>query len=330
MLSLIVSNDTIIMKPPYTITSEILSLVSAISQKIGEANAKYIVRQNPKLRKQNKIKTIHSTLGIEGNTLTEKQITALIENKRVAGPEKDIKEVINALSVYKDLKSFRYSSEKDFLKAHKLLMTGLIEKPGTYRTKGVGIVKGTQVAHIAPPHHNVKFLMRDLFAYLKSEADSSLIKSCVFHYEMEFIHPFIDGNGRMGRLWQTLILMNEFPLFEFLPFETLIAKNQKEYYCALSASDKEGSSTKFITFMLKIIDESLSLLLENGTRKLNESERLELYLEHNTNSFTRKDYLKHHSDISSATASRDLKYGVAQKLILMIGDKKTATYKKKK
>jgi len=330
LLSLIVSNDTIIMKPPYTITSEILSLVSAISQKIGEANAKYIVRQNPKLRKQNKIKTIHSTLGIEGNTLTEKQITALIENKRVAGPEKDIKEVINALTVYKDLKSFRYSSEKDFLKAHKLLMTGLIEKPGTYRTKGVGIVKGSQVAHIAPPHHNVKFLMRDLFAYLKSEADSSLIESCVFHYEMEFIHPFIDGNGRMGRLWQTLILMNEFPLFEFLPFETLIAKNQKEYYRALSASDKEGSSTKFITFMLKIIDESLSLLLENGTRKLNESERLELFLEHHTNSFTRKDYLKHHSDISSATASRDLKYGVAQKLILMIGDKKTATYKKKK
>ena len=161
------------MKPPYTITSEILGLVSAISQKIGEANANHIVRQNPKLRKQNKIKTIHSTLGIEGNTLTEKQITALIENKRVAGPEKDIKEVINALSVYKDLKFFRYSSEKDFLKAHKLLMTGLIEKPGTYRTKGVGIVKGSQVAHIAPPHHNVKFLMRDLFAYLKSDSDSS-------------------------------------------------------------------------------------------------------------------------------------------------------------
>jgi Fic family protein len=318
------------MKPPYTITSEILSLVSAISQKIGEANAKQIVRQNPKLRKQNKIKTIHSTLGIEGNTLTEKQITALIENKRVAGPEKDIKEVINALAVYKDLKSFRYSSEKDFLKSHKLLMTGLIEKPGNYRTKGVGIVKGSQVAHIAPPHHNVKFLMRDLFAYLKSDSDSSLIKSCVFHYEMEFIHPFIDGNGRMGRLWQTLILMNEFPLFEFLPFETLITKNQKDYYRALSASDKEGSSTKFITFMLKIIDEALLILLDNGTRKLNESERLELFLEFNTSTFSRKDYLTYYSDISTATASRDLKYGVAQNIIVMVGDKKTATYKKKK
>jgi Fic family protein len=318
------------MKPPYSITPEILALVSSISQKIGEANAKHLIRQNPKLRKQNKIKTIHSTLGIEGNSLSEKQITALIENKRVAGPEKDILEVLNALNVYKELKQFRVHSEKDFLKAHKLLLSGLIVKPGAYRDKGVGIVTGSIVKHLAPPHHNVKFLMADLFEYLKSDSDLVLIKSCVFHYEMEFIHPFIDGNGRMGRLWQTLILMSEYPLFEFLPFETLIAKNQKDYYRALSASDKEGSSTKFIVFMLKIIDESLLLLLDNGTRKLNESERLEIFLEQNPNTFTRKDYLKHFSDISAATASRDLKSGVEQNLIKMIGDKKTASYKKKK
>ena len=318
------------MKPPYSITPEILALVSSISQKIGEANAKHLIRQNPKLRKQNKIKTIHSTLGIEGNSLSEKQITALIENKRVAGPEKDILEVLNALNVYKELKQFRVHSERDFLKAHKLLLSGLIVKPGAYRDKGVGIVTGSIVKHLAPPHHNVKFLMADLFEYLKSDSDLVLIKSCVFHYEMEFIHPFIDGNGRMGRLWQTLILMSEYPLFEFLPFETLIAKNQKDYYRALSASDKEGSSTKFIVFMLKIIDESLLLLLDNGTRKLNESERLEIFLEQNPNTFTRKDYLKHFSDISAATASRDLKSGVEQNLIKMIGDKKTASYKKKK
>ena len=318
------------MKPPYSITPEILALVSSISQKIGEANAKHLIRQNPKLRKQNKIKTIHSTLGIEGNSLSEKQITAIIENKRVAGPEKDILEVLNALNVYKELKQFRFHSEKDFLKAHKLMMSGLIVKPGAYRDKGVGIVTGSIIKHLAPPHHNVKFLMADLFEYLKSDSDLALIKSCVFHYEMDFIHPFIDGNGRMGRLWQTLILMNEIPLFEFLPFETLIAKNQNDYYRALSASDKEGSSTKFIVFMLKIIDASLLLLLDNGTRKLKESERLELFLEQNVKTFTRKDYLKNYSDISAATASRDLKYGVDQNLIKMIGDKKTASYKKKK
>jgi Fic family protein len=318
------------MKPPYTITSEILALVSSISKKIGEVDAKHLIRQNPKLRKQNKIKTIHSTLGIEGNSLSEKQITALIENKRVAGPEKDILEVLNALNVYKELKQFKFKSEKDFLKAHKMLMLGLILKPGNYRNKGVGIVTGSQIKHLAPPHHNVKFLMSDLFEYLKSDSDLALIKSCVFHYEMEFIHPFLDGNGRMGRLWQTLILMSDYPLFEFLPFETLIAKNQKDYYRALSTSDKEGSSTKFIVFMLKIIDESLLLLLDNGTRKLNESDRLEIFLEQNPNTFTRKDYLKYFSDISSATASRDLKSGVEQNLIKMIGDKKTASYKKKK
>jgi Fic family protein len=181
------------MKPPYSITKEILALVSSISQKIGEANAKHLIRQNPKLRKQNKIKTIHSTLGIEGNSLSEKQITALIENKRVAGPEKDILEVLNALNVYKELKQFRVHSEKDFLKAHKLLLSGLIVKPGAYRDKGVGIVTGSIVKHLAPPHHNVKFLMADLFEYLKSDSDLVLIKSCVFHYEMEFIHPFIYG-----------------------------------------------------------------------------------------------------------------------------------------
>jgi len=318
------------MKPPYDITPKILQLLTLVSELLGEVNANYLSKPSPQLRKQNKIKTIHSSLQIEGNTLTEEQITAIIENKRVLGPKKDVLEVVNAIKVYDLLQDFDASSEKSFLKAHQLLMNDLIEKSGKYRTKGVGIVKGKKVEHLAPPFENVPFLMKDLFQYLKMKDELTLIKSCVFHYEMEFIHPFIDGNGRMGRLWQTLILMNEFPLFEFLPFETLIAKNQKEYYRSLSASDKEGSSTKFITFMLKIIDESLSLLLENGTRKLNESERLELFLEHHTNSFTRKDYLKHHSDISSATASRDLKYGVAQKLILMIGDKKTATYKKKK
>lgn len=318
------------MKPPYEITSQILKFVSSISEKIGEVNAKYLIKTNPTLRKQNQIKTIHSSLSIEGNTLTEEQITAILENKRVVGPQKDILEVLNALEVYKNINKLKPHKEKDFLKAHKLLLEKLIENPGKYRNQGVGIVKGSKVEHIAPPYENVRFLMNDLFEYLKDKSELTLIKSCVFHYEMEFIHPFLDGNGRMGRLWQTLILMQEYPVFEFLPFETLISKNQEAYYHALSQADKEGKSTKFIEYMLQIIDNSLSELLMNSSKKLSDEDRINLFLENNDNEFSRKDYMTYFKDISSATASRDLKNAVEKNLILKNGDKKTTTYKKNK
>ncbi|MGX9987490.1 Fic family protein [Soonwooa purpurea] len=316
------------MKPPYEITSEILKFISSISEKIGEVNAKYLIKTNPTLRKQNQIKTIHSSLSIEGNTLTEEQITAILENKRVVGPEKDILEVLNALEVYKNINKLKPENEKDFLKAHKLLLQKLIHEPGKYRKQGVGIVKGSKVEHIAPPFENVPYLMKDLFDYLKSKSELTLIKSCVFHYEMEFIHPFIDGNGRMGRLWQTLILMQDYPIFEFLPFETLISKNQNEYYKVLSISDKEGKSTKFIEYMLKIIDRSLSELLENSAKKLSDKDRIQLFLESNQNEFSRKEYMIFFKDISSATASRDLKNAVENGIISKNGDKKTTTYKR--
>jgi len=316
------------MKPPYEITSLILKYVSSISEKIGEVNAKYLVKTNPKLRKQNQIKTIHSSLSIEGNTLSVEQVTAIVENKRVVGPQKDITEVLNALEVYKDIKFLKYHSEKDFLKAHKILMTNLIENSGKYRTKGVGIVKGSKVEHIAPPYENVPFLMKDLFMFLKDKSEISLIKSCVFHYEMEFIHPFMDGNGRMGRLWQTLILMEEYSVFEYLPFETLISKNQTEYYNSLSISDKEGKSTKFIEYMLNIIDQSLSELLENSIKKLSDENRIEIFIEIVEEEFTRKDYLIYFKNLSSATASRDLRKAVENGIIVKQGDKKTTTYRK--
>ncbi|WP_291120023.1 Fic family protein [Empedobacter sp. UBA7248] len=316
------------MKPPYEITTEILKFISSISEKIGEVNAKFLIKTNPTLRKQNKIKTIHSSLSIEGNTLTEEQITAILENKRVVGPEKDILEVLNALEVYKNINKLKPYDEKDFLNAHKLLLQKLIQNPGKYRNQGVGIVKGSKVEHIAPPFENVPYLMKDLFEYLKDKSELSLIKSCVFHYEMEFIHPFLDGNGRMGRLWQMLILMQDYPIFEFLPFETLISKNQEEYYKALSQADKEGKSTKFIEYMLRIIDNSLAELLENSSKKLSNEDRIQIFLEQNNNEFTRKDYLIYFKGISSATASRDLKNAVENNLIVKNGDKKTTTYRK--
>ena len=281
------------MKPPYEITTQILKYITSISEKIGEVNAKYLIKTNPTLRKQNQIKTIHSSLRIEGNTLTEEQITAILENKRVVGPEKDILEALNAFEVYKNINKLKPESEKDFLKAHQLLLQKLIKDTGTYRKQSVGIVKGSKVEHIAPPFENVPYLMKDLFEYLKDENEITLIKSCVFHYEMEFIHPFIDGNGRMGRLWQTLILMQDYPIFEFLPFETLISKNQKEYYNALSVSDKEGKSTKFIEYMLKIIEDSLIELLKNSIKKLTDNDRMILFLENQNTDFTRKHYMNY-------------------------------------
>ncbi len=314
------------MTPPYDITPKILKLITSISEKLGAANATYLSKQSPQLRKQNRIKTIHSSLQIEGNTLTEEQITALIDHKRIIGPEKDVLEVLNAIKVYEKLEEYKFNSDKSFLKAHLLLMHGLLENAGKYRTTGVGIVKGSKVEHLAPPFENVPFLMKDLFDYLNDSEEITLIKSCVFHYEMEFIHPFLDGNGRMGRLWQTLILMNEYPLFEFLPFETLISQTQDDYYKSLSLSDKNGTSTFFIEYMLAVIDKSLENLLRYNNRILKDIDRLEHFLSLGAREFTRKDYMNVFKDLSSATASRDLKKGIDLQLFESVGNLNKTRY----
>ncbi len=317
------------MKPPYEITPPILKLITSISEKIGEVNANLLNKPSPKLRKQNRIKTIHSSLKIEGNTLTEEQITALLENKRVIGPKKDVLEVLNAIKIYENLEDYNPFNEQSFLKAHQNLMVGLIENSGKYRNQSVGVVKGAEVEHIAPPFENVPHLMKDLFEYLKKSDEIELIKSCVFHYEMEFIHPFLDGNGRMGRLWQTLILMEKYPIFEFLPFETLISQDQETYYKALAESDKAGNSTKFIEYMLNVIDISIRELLYYNNRTFSEKERLEYYASLNKTEFTRKDYMNIFKDISSATASRDLKKGVELGLFEKRGNKNKTIYRLK-
>jgi Fic family protein len=315
------------MKPPYDITSQILNLISSISMKLGEVNANFLNKQTPQLRKQNKVKTIHSSLSIEGNTLTEEQVTAIIENKRVIGPQKDVIEVINAIKVYDTIEKLNPFSSKSFLEAHKMLMNGLVEGAGIYRKQGVGIVQGSKVAHVAPPFENVPFLMKDLFDYAKNKEELTLIKSCVFHYEMEFIHPFLDGNGRMGRLWQTLILIKEFPVFEFLPFETLINKTQDQYYKALSICDKEGKSTVFIEYMLDVIDNSINELLRFNNRSMKDIDRLEYFIQLTRLDFTRKDYMDVFKDISSSTASRDLLKGIELNIIIKTGDKNKTKYK---
>ncbi len=318
------------MKPPYSITGKILKLVATISEKIGEINSAHLSKPPTELRKKNRIKTIHSSLEIEGNTLTIEQITAIVENKRVVGPKKDILEVKNAIEVYEYIDKLDPYSFDSFCEAHGILMNGLIDSAGKLRNKSVGIVKGEEVAHVAPSSEMLKPLMLDLFDYVKNDDDLALIKSCVFHYEMEFIHPFIDGNGRMGRLWQTLILKAAYPVFEYLPIESLIKEQQEQYYESLGKSDNSGESTVFIEFMLNIILESLEDLLNTQNVSLTNADRLNLFKSIIKNDyFTRKEYLKNFREISSATASRDLKFAVDNKIIEKIGDKNTTRYRYK-
>jgi Fic family protein len=315
------------MNPPYQITPVILKLIASVSEKLGQINAKYLDKPSVKLRKENQIKTIHSSLSIEGNTLTTDQITALLDKKRVIGLEKDVNEVLNAINVYQRLNSFNPTSSTSFLKAHEMLMNGLISDNGKYRTSGVGIVAGNQMAHMAPPSENVPYLMNDLFDFLKESNEIALIKSCVFHYEMEFIHPFMDGNGRMGRLWQTLLLMQDYPVFEFIPFENIIHKTQNEYYQALSASDKLGASTPFIEYMLQVINNALHIMLESSPQILSAEDRLRYFVQRCKPEFSRKDYLSVFKEISTATASRDLKLGIELGMFEKEGDKIKTIYR---
>lgn len=319
------------MKPTYKITSKILNLIAAISEKIGEVNAAHLNKPPTELRKKNRIKTIQSSLEIEGNTLTVEQITDLLENKRILAPRKDILEVKNAINVYNQLNKFNVYELKALCKAHEILMKDLIENPGKLRTGSVGIVKGSNITHIAPPGKMVHSLMSDLFNYLKNDDDLMLIKSCVFHYEFEFIHPFVDGNGRIGRLWQTMILKEHAPVFEFLPIESLVKQRQHEYYAVLGKSDKQGNSTPFIEFMLEIIKDALEDLLKAQNISLTNNDRILNFKESiGTKTFSRQDYLRAFKNISQATASRDLKVAVDNGILEKHGDKRTTKYKYKK
>ena len=249
-------------QPPFKITSKIIDYISRISEKIGEINSLENSPHQVKLRKENRIKTIHSSLAIENNSLTIEQITAIIDGKRVLGSPNEIQEVKNAVQTYELLLKLNPYEEKDLLKAHSLMMQDLVSNNGKYRNEGVGIFDGNQVVHLAPPADRVPLLMADLFNWLKTSDVHPLIKSCVFHYEFEFIHPFQDGNGRIGRLWQTVILKEWKEVFAWIPVETLIKENQSEYYNALNSSDKEADSSSFIEFMLSLLLKTIEEIIE--------------------------------------------------------------------
>lgn len=257
-------------EPPFKITDKIINLVAQIAEKIGELKS---FEKNPlhvELRKENRIKTIHSSLAIENNSLSIEQITAIIEGKRVLGSPNEIQEVKNAVQAYDLLLELNPYEEKDLLRVHQLMMSELVERSGKYRSGGVGIFDGKEVVHLAPPADRVPFLMTDLFEWLRESSVHPLIKSCVFHYEFEFIHPFEDGNGRMGRLWQTVILKEWKSIFAWIPVESLVKENQAEYYNALNSSDTAADSTKFIEFMLSLILRTIEEIIstENAAKKI--------------------------------------------------------------
>jgi len=243
-------------QPPFTITSEIIDLVSKISEKIGAVQRDFS-NASPQLRKQNRIKTITGTLQIEGNTLTEEQVSGILEGKHVMASVRELAEVKGAIVAYEQLAKLNPLSLDDLLQAHSLMMGELLNRAGQFREKSVGIYKGKEVVHVAPPAHQVSGLMAELMQWLETTDCHPLISSSIFHYEFEFIHPFIDGNGRMGRLWQTLLLSQWKPLFNTLPLESVIKENQQDYYDALAQADGLANSTTFIVFMLQAILKTL-------------------------------------------------------------------------
>lgn len=245
-------------QPPFTITSEMLAAVANISEMLGRYSAEQEAVLTPQLRRGNRVRTIQASLAIEHNTLTIEQVTALLDGKRVLGNPKEIQEVQNAFAAYDTLPNLVPSRLQDLLQTHKLLMFGLTDQAGDWRSGGVGIYREDQLIHMPPPTSQIPRLMSDLLVWLETTDTHPLIASCIFHYEFEFIHPFTDGNGRLGRFWQTLILSHWRSTLAYLPVETLIKEQQDDYYAALRAADKACDATPFIVFMLKTLEQALA------------------------------------------------------------------------
>jgi Fic family protein len=315
--------------PPFTITPLILTYIQNIARELGTLSGVKREIVPMKLRRVNTIKTIQASLAIEGNTLSLDQVTHLFEGKRVIGPEKDICEAHNAIKAYERLNAWNPLSLEDCLKAHRLLMEGLTLDAGHWRAGDVGVFKEEEIVHLAPPAKRVPKLMSELFAFIGQSDLSWLLKACIFHYEFEFIHPFLDGNGRMGRLWQQLLLMKEDLIFRYIPIETLIREHQEGYYQALGKADQAGESTIFIEFSLEKIGmalahyrQTISSVAQDAFSRLSYAKaKLE------NQWFSRKTYTQIQGNVSTATASRDLQQGVQQGILEKRGAMNQVTYR---
>jgi Fic family protein len=243
--------------PPLTLTPALLSQVAAIAEALGRWSARQDALPSPRLRRENRIHTIQASLAIEQNSLSLEQVTALFDGQRVIGPARDIQEVRNAITAYEALPRWDPANRPHLLEAHGLLMAGLIDAPGRFRNGGVGIYRGDQLVHMAPPAARVPDLVNDLLTWLAASTWHPLLVRCVAHYELEFIHPFADGNGRLGRLWQTLILSRWNPLLAWLPIEEVIRSRQQGYYDSLGQADQQGDLAPFVAYQLEAFHDAL-------------------------------------------------------------------------
>ena len=239
-------------EPPYRITTDILSRVAEIAEAVGRAEAAGL-SEDLRLRRINRIRSIQGSLAIEGNVLTEEQISTILDGKPVVARPRDVQEARNAIKAYERYERWDPACEADLLNAHEILMTALVDAPGRYRRSGVAVMGQDAIQHVGPPAARVPSLMAELLAWLRDTDEHPLIASSVFHYEFEFIHPFEDGNGRMGRLWQTLILTRWKTLFAHVPVESLVRARRSDYYQAIRESSSQGESTPFVAFMLDTI-----------------------------------------------------------------------------
>jgi Fic family protein len=243
--------------PPLTLNPALLNRVAAIAEALGRWSARQDALPSPRLRRENRIQTIQASLAIEQNSLSIEQVTALFDGQRVLGPARDIQEVRNAIAAYDALPRWDPANHEHLLAAHGLLMAGLIDAPGRFRNGGVGIYRGDQLVHMAPPAARVPGLVGDLLTWLAASTWHPLLVSCVAHYELEFFHPFADGNGRLGRLWQTLILSRWNPLLAWLPIEEVIRSRQQGYYESLGQADQLGDLEPFVACQLEAIHDAL-------------------------------------------------------------------------
>ena len=297
-------------KPPFEITTAILDEVAEIAELVGHVNASQGLSANPMLRRSNRIRTIYSSLAIEQNTLSLEQVTAVLSGKRIIAPPKDIAEVKNAFEIYEMMGSLDPYSVDDLLTAHDVMTRGLVDESGCFRSRSAGVAdKQGNVLHFGTLPDYVPGLVMELLDWVRDSDFHMLIKSCVFHYELELIHPFADGNGRIGRLWHTLLLTQWKPMFAWLPVESMIHDRQDEYYQAINRSNNEAESTAFIEFMLSAIKEALLEAVQIGnTENMSAEEQRWLQIErflkkHGT--ITNAD-VREMLGVSSATANRVL------------------------